>query len=223
MMAKTTTEAPASEGLGGPGLTDLATDPAAAPSTDPAPVDEPTPLETAVAAADAAPADPAADPAVASAEAEAEAKGAADEAAKAKGFANAQAEADAKAAAETGDKKAAKPRQRKPKAPVAADLPELADWLASGHGELSIGFGDVAAPAASMPSTPVAGMTRRGGRFVTDGAVVPRTARLPGALSVTHAWLIDGTTPIARCELGAAMTLQPNVQVEFKAGSLAFS
>lgn len=191
-------------------MTDTTTE---APAADPAPTDQSTPLETAVAAAaDAAPSDPA--PAV---------DLAADEAAKAKGFANAQAEADAKAAAESDGKKAAKPRQRKPKAPVAAELPDLGDWLAAGHGALSIGLGDANGPSDRLPATALDGVTRRGGRFVTSGAIVPRTARLTGAVSVTHAWLIDGETPVARCELGAAMTLHPNAQVEFKAGSLAFA
>ena len=147
----------------------------------------------------------------------------ADNAAKAQGFANAQAAADAKAVAETSEKKAAKPRKGKAKAAATAELPHLADWLESGHGQLSIGMGDAAAPSDAVPPSPLFGVTRRNGRFVTDTAIVPRTARLIGAVTVTHAWLIDDVTPIAKCELAAPVTLQPNGQVEFRAGSLAFA
>lgn len=191
-------------------ITDAA--PADAAPADAAPAD---PAPTDAAPADAGPTDPApVDPA---------AQAEADAAAKSAGFANAENKAEAEGAAGGGKAKGGRGRKAKAKAVDIDALPPLADWIDAGHGELSIGMGDATGPSDAVPTVPLHGVTRQRGRFVTDGAVVPRTAKLTQAVSVTHAWLIDGDTPIARCELAAAITLHPNAQVEFKAGTLAFS
>ena len=173
------------------------------------------------AAADQAAADQAAADQAAADQAAADQAAAADEAAQKAGFADAQAQEDAKKAAANQPKREKAPKAAKPMSAkvLANGIDQAKELLASG--ELTIGFGDDRNLNVDIPRAP-ANLRMFNGQLVTLDKIVMRTSDLRRITTVTYAYLLHEKKVLAVREMGAPIRTEPNQQIVFNAGSLAF-
>lgn len=131
--------------------------------------------------------------------------------------------------ADTG-KRAGKPASQnsRPIAPGAFggdDARPLAEAYMDKAGEmdLKVAFGDEKSLIRNLEPVPLTtAPLPRGGNLVTADAISVDTDGLPGRISVSHAYLLDGEKPIGRCELAAPLPLVPGERARFAPGSLMF-
>lgn len=147
--------------------------------------------------------------------------------AQAEGFADHAAKVDAETAAAKKKPRAGK-ATAKPTAEQAAvanerGLADARDAIDQGKADLLVvGFGDEKGPHKDIPFAE-AKMRVVGPRLVTGVDILMRTGKLPGTVTITHAWLIGKPDSLlARCELGAPMIVVPQQQIKIAAGRLAF-
>ncbi len=90
------------------------------------------------------------------------------------------------------------------------------------EGNFKVAFGDSKSLIRNLEPIALNSVHPRGDDLVNGDDVEVDATGLPARVSADYAYLLDGDTPIGRCELAAPLPLAPGERAQFRAGTLLF-